>query len=68
MPMVLSVALMTLLATITLWTHVWRPMDLFQAVAWLSLVGLCLGITRRNRCRMDKEAREWDSPLRRSAQ
>jgi hypothetical protein len=67
MPMVLSLALMALLATITLWAHVWRPMALFQAVAWLSLAGLCLGIARRNRRRPDREARQRDSQLRRSA-
>jgi hypothetical protein len=67
MPIVLSLAFMTLLATITLWTHVWRPMDLFQAVAWLSLAGLCLGIARRNRRRPDQEAWQRDSRLRRSA-
>lgn len=51
MPMVLSLALLTLLAMSTLWAHVWKPMDLFQLEAWLSLAGLCLGILLRNRRR-----------------
>ena len=51
MPMVLSLALLTLLAMITLWARVWKPMDLFQVEAWLSLAGLCLGIALRNRHR-----------------
>jgi hypothetical protein len=67
MPMVLSLALLTLLATITLWAHVWRPMDLFQAVAWLSLAGLCIGIVRRNRHRSDGDAPQPPSWSRRSA-
>lgn len=66
MPMVLSLALLTLLATITLWAHVWKPMDLFQAEAWLSLVGLCLGIARRNRHQPDGDARQPGSWSRRS--
>jgi hypothetical protein len=58
MPIVLSLALLTLLATITLWANVWKPMDLFQAEAWLSLAGLCLGIARRNTHRPDNDARQ----------
>jgi hypothetical protein len=47
-PMVLSLALLTLLATLTLWGHVWKPIDLFQAEAWVSLAGLGFGVARRN--------------------
>lgn len=65
MPMVLSLALLTLLATITLWAHVWKPMDLFQVEAWLSLAGLGLGIARRNRHRPDHQARQPESWSRR---
>jgi hypothetical protein len=61
MPMVLSLALLTLLATITLWAHVWKPMDLFQVEAWLSLAGLCLGIEHRNRHRPGQSARQPES-------
>jgi peptidoglycan/LPS O-acetylase OafA/YrhL len=51
MPMVLSLALLALLATITLWAHVWKPMDLFDVEALLSLAGLGLGIALRSRRR-----------------
>lgn len=56
MPMVLSLALLTLLATIALWAHVWKPLDLFQVEAWLSLAGLGLGIARRNRRHPDGQS------------
>ena len=49
MPMILSVTFLTLLATVTLWAHVWQPVILFEVEAWLSLAGLCLGMARRNR-------------------
>jgi hypothetical protein len=49
MSMVLSLTMLTLLATITLWAHVWRPVDLFQAEAWLSMAGLAIGVARRAR-------------------
>jgi uncharacterized membrane protein HdeD (DUF308 family) len=51
MPMVLSLAVLTFLATITLWAHFWKPMYLFQVEAWLSLGGLCLGIAHREKRR-----------------
>jgi hypothetical protein len=66
MPIVLSLTVLTLLATITLWAHNWKPMDLFQAEAWLSLAGLCLGIGRRNRHRPHDDARRQDSGRQRS--
>jgi hypothetical protein len=66
MPMVLSLTLLTLLATATLWAHIWKPMDLFWAEAWLSVAGLCLGIARRNRHRSDNAARQPESWSRRS--
>ena len=47
---------LTLLATITLWAYVWKPMDLLQAEAWLGLTELCLVIVRRNRHRWDSQA------------
>jgi hypothetical protein len=66
MPMVLSLTLLTLLATITLWAHVWKPLDLFQAEAWLSLAGLCIGIGRRNRRQPDRQAQQRESTSRSS--
>jgi hypothetical protein len=49
MSMILSVGVLTLLATITLWAHVWHPLALFQIEAWLSLLGLGIGIARRHK-------------------
>ena len=56
MPIVFSLALLTLVATVSLWAHIWYPMDLFQIEAWLSLAGLCFGVARRNRHRSDRLA------------
>lgn len=67
MPMILSLALLTLLATIALWAHVWKPIPLFQAEACLSVVGLCLGLVRRLRYRPDDDAWQQESGSRRSA-
>jgi hypothetical protein len=64
-PMVLSLALLALLATTTLWAHAWNPLDLFKVEAWLSLAGLCLGIVRRNRRRSAQAPRQPRSSLRR---
>lgn len=47
MPMVLSLAVLGLLATVTLWAHVWHPYQLFELEAFVSLAGLAMGIMRR---------------------
>ena len=47
MPMVLSLAALALVATATLWAHMWHPVGLFEVEALLSLVGLAVGIVRR---------------------
>lgn len=47
MPVVLSVAVLAMLATITLWAHAWNPLLVFQVEAWLSLAGLIVGMARR---------------------
>jgi len=49
MTMILSLTITTLVATVALWAHFWRPLPLFEVVAWLSLAGLVVGITRRRR-------------------
>jgi len=49
MSMVLSLAVLTLLATIFLWAHLWQPVLLFQAEAALSLAGLAVGVVRRRK-------------------
>jgi uncharacterized membrane protein len=57
MSMVFSLALLTLVTTIALWTHNWHPLGLFQVMAWLSLVTLGVGVVRRPRMRPDTGAR-----------
>jgi peptidoglycan/LPS O-acetylase OafA/YrhL len=49
MPMVLSLAVLALLAMVALWAHLWHPVALFQAEAWLSLAGLGIAVARRRR-------------------
>jgi len=49
--MVLSIAIVTLLAMIALWAHAWHPLLLFQFEAGLSLAGLAAGVLRRHRRR-----------------
>jgi len=56
--MVFSLALLTLVATITLWAHIWHPLGLFQIEAWLSLAVLSIGIVRRAGRRPDIDARQ----------
>jgi hypothetical protein len=48
LPMLLSIVVLTLAATTFLWAHLWSPMALFQAEAWLSLAGLAVGAARRH--------------------
>lgn len=48
MPMVFSLATLTLVATVALWAHRWRPLAEFQVIAWLSLAGLAIGFIRRH--------------------
>ena len=55
--MAVSLAVLALAATITLWIHLWHPVALFQFEAWLSLVALTIGIVRRSRHRPDIDAR-----------
>ena len=49
MPMIISLTITTLVATVALWAHFWHPLPIFEAEAWLSLAGLVVGITRRRR-------------------
>jgi MYXO-CTERM domain-containing protein len=49
MPIVFSLAVLTLFAMVALWAHFWHPVALFQAEAWLSLAGLGIAVTRRRR-------------------
>jgi hypothetical protein len=49
MPMVISLAITGLVATVALWAHLWYPLAIFQVEAWLSLAGLIIAIVRRRR-------------------
>jgi len=44
----LSAAVIGLLATAALWVHLWNPVALLSAEAWISIAGLGLGIARRH--------------------
>jgi hypothetical protein len=62
MPMLFSVALLTLVAMVALWAHYWHPLGLFQVEAGLSLAALGIGMVRRHRRRSDinaRPARTW---------
>jgi hypothetical protein len=48
MSLVLSLAVLVLLATVTLWAHEWHPLGLFETEAGLSLAGLGTGVVRRH--------------------
>jgi peptidoglycan/LPS O-acetylase OafA/YrhL len=49
MPMVISLTVTGLVATVALWAHLWYPVRIFQIEAWLSLAGLVIAIVRRRR-------------------
>jgi hypothetical protein len=49
MSIVLSLATLILLATVSLWAQFWHPVGLFKLEAVLSLIGLGVGILRRRR-------------------
>jgi uncharacterized membrane protein len=55
MSMVLSLAVLALVATVTLWAHDWHPLGWFQAEAGVSIVFLILGAYRRH-ARTDRPA------------
>lgn len=47
MSLVFSLAILTVLAMVSLWLHAWHPLALFEAEAVLSLIGLGIGASRR---------------------
>jgi uncharacterized membrane protein len=48
MSMILSVAVLTVIATFALWAHAWNVPAIFQTEAGLTLAGLAVGIGRRH--------------------
>jgi len=60
MSIVLSLGVLTFLATVTLWARVWHPLGLFQLEAAASLAGLGIAIARRRRA--DADEPEPDEP------
>lgn len=48
MAIVLSLAVLALAATITLWAHQWHPLGLFEVEAAVSIAGLIVGTARRH--------------------
>lgn len=57
-PMLFSLALLTLVAMVALWAHYWHPLGLFQVEAGLSLAALGIGMVRRHRRRSGVNARQ----------
>ena len=49
--MAVSLGVVTLAATVSLWVHLWNPVGLFQAEAYLTLIGLAVGAIRRRPAR-----------------
>jgi len=49
MSVVLSLAVLTLLATSTLWAHQWHPVGLFEIEAPMTAAALVAGMVRRHR-------------------
>ena len=49
MPIVISLTVTGLMAMVALWVHLWRPLQIFEIEALLSLAALVLSITRRRR-------------------
>jgi uncharacterized membrane protein len=49
MSIAVSLALLVVLATVSLWVHYWHPLGLFQLEAFLSLIGLGAALVRRRR-------------------
>jgi len=49
MSIVLSLAVLTLLATVNLWAHAWHPVGMFEVEAGLSMAALAVGMIRRHK-------------------
>ena len=55
--MLLSLAVLGLLATVALWIHEWHPLRLFQMEAAVSVVGVVVGTLRRHSRTTDAQVR-----------
>jgi uncharacterized membrane protein len=49
MSMILSLTILTLLATATLWAHAWHPVGIFEVEACISAIAVVAGMARRHR-------------------
>jgi len=58
MPMLFSLAVLTLVAMVALWAHFWHPLGIFQIEAGLCLAALSIGVVRRHRHRSGMDARQ----------
>jgi uncharacterized membrane protein len=58
MSVVLSLAIMTLVAMVALWAHAWHPLGLFLIEAVLSAMALVAGMLRRHQRAGDETASE----------
>jgi uncharacterized membrane protein len=62
MSIVLSLAVLTLLATVTLWAHMWHPIGTFEIEALLSVVALVASTIRRHRGRETEQYQQHPDP------
>lgn len=68
MPVVISLAVLTLVATVALWAHAWHPLGLFQIEAGLSVLALGFGMLHRHRGPRGESSRRAQSVLEGNAQ
>ena len=57
LPVLVSVTLLTAMATVTLWLHVWHPLQLFDVEAGASIALIAVAAIRRERPRPHDERR-----------
>lgn len=62
MPVVFSLAVLTLAATVMLWLRYWHPLGLFQAEAAVSLAALAFGLARRHLGAVGRPSQSGASP------
>ena len=67
MPVVLSLTVLTLVATVALWAHAWHPLGVFQIEAGLSILALGLGMLHRHTGPRGESSRRPQSVQERNA-